>query len=71
MMDATFILKRTQLAHDSSQPHLTNKPSKCIQPSSSDTIYSSETMNISAGANNFSGLDIIMGTWICFESVFS
>jgi hypothetical protein len=28
-------------------------------------------MNISAGANNFSGLDIIMGTWICFDSVFS
>jgi hypothetical protein len=38
-MDTTFILKRTQLAHDSSQPHLTNKPSKCIQPSSSDTIH--------------------------------
>jgi hypothetical protein len=39
MMDTTFILKRTQLAHDSSQPHLTNKPSKCIQPSSSDAIH--------------------------------
>lgn len=39
MIDTAFILKRNQLAHDSSQPHLTNKPSICIQPSSSDAIH--------------------------------